>query len=56
MTPRACIVDAGAGSYESIARWLLLTGRDITVIAPPALAQAFREVADQAARTVCRGR
>ncbi|WP_181036356.1 YafY family protein [Arthrobacter sp. B1805] len=55
-TPRTCIVDAGADSYESIARWLLLTGRDITVIAPPALAQAFGEVADQAARTARRGR
>lgn len=46
----ATIVRAGADSYESIARWLLLMQAEIEVIEPDELCGAFRSVAEQAGR------
>ena len=51
----AVIVRAGADSYDSIARWLLLVQADIDVIEPPALREAFGRVADQAIRSAAGG-
>ncbi|MET4097686.1 WYL domain-containing protein [Arthrobacter sp. UYCu712] len=50
-TSRTCIVRAGADSYDAIARWLLLTTAEITVLTPPELAHAFQDIANQAQRT-----
>ena len=50
-TPTTCIVHAGADTYDSMARWLLLTTADITVITPPQLTQAFHRIAAQPLRT-----
>ncbi|WP_189636337.1 helix-turn-helix transcriptional regulator [Arthrobacter sp. NamB2] len=50
-TPSTCIVHAGADTYDSIARWLLLTTAEITIITPPDLAHAFDRIAAQALRT-----
>ena len=49
-TTRTTIVHAGAESYESIARWLLLLQADIEVLEPNELRTAFVHVAQQAAR------
>ncbi|MCQ1949460.1 WYL domain-containing protein [Arthrobacter sp. zg-Y859] len=45
------IVRAGADSYDSIARWLLLVQADIDVIKPAELRAAFGRIAAQAARS-----
>lgn len=45
------IVRAGADSYESIARWLLLVQADVDVLEPEQLRAAFKNVATQALRT-----
>lgn len=50
-TATTCIVNAGADTYDSIARWLLLTTAEITIIKPPDLTQAFVNIAAQAVRT-----
>ncbi|MCU1633809.1 MAG: hypothetical protein JWM61_2461 [Micrococcaceae bacterium] len=50
-TATTCIVHAGADTYDSIARWLLLTTADITIIKPPELTEAFNHIAAQALRT-----
>lgn len=50
-TPTTCIVHAGADTYDSIARWLLLASAEITIITPPDLAHAFHHIAAQARRT-----
>lgn len=49
-SPGVTIVRAGADTYESIARWLLLVQSDIDVIEPDELRAAFRRVARQADR------
>ncbi|MWV29544.1 helix-turn-helix transcriptional regulator [Rathayibacter iranicus] len=49
-SPGVTIVRAGADTYESIARWLLLVQSDIDVIEPDELRVAFRRVARQADR------
>lgn len=51
-TPATCIVHAGADTYDSIARWLLLASAEITIIAPSDLAHAFHRIAAQARRTI----
>lgn len=50
-TATTCIVNAGADTYDSIARWLLLTTAEITIIEPPKLIEAFHHIASQAGRT-----
>ena len=54
-TPKTCIVEAGADSYDSIARWLLLTKAELTVISPPELSSSFRDIAHQSERAGLRG-
>jgi len=49
--PDRALVAGGADSHASMARWLLLLDRPITVIGPPELAAAFVAVAEEAART-----
>ena len=44
-TPQTCIVEAGADTYEALARWLILLDAHLTVIAPPELRTAFAELA-----------
>lgn len=50
-TKDTCIVEAGADSYDSIARWLLQTKAELTIITPPDLAQSFERIARQSRRT-----
>ncbi|GAA1129069.1 YafY family protein [Arthrobacter flavus] len=45
-----CIVEAGADTYDSIARWLLLTKAEQTIITPPELAHSFEHIALQSQR------
>ncbi|CAQ00973.1 helix-turn-helix transcriptional regulator [Clavibacter sepedonicus] len=47
--PDSCLVAGGADSHGSMARWLLLLDRPLTVIGPPELAAAFVAVAAEAA-------
>ncbi|OUE20754.1 HTH domain protein [Clavibacter michiganensis] len=47
--PVSCLVSGGADSHASMARWLLLLDRPITVVGPPELAAAFVAVAREAA-------
>lgn len=54
-TPGTCIVKAGADSYDSIARWLLLTKAELTVISPPELSTSFRDIAWQSQRAGTQG-
>jgi predicted DNA-binding transcriptional regulator YafY len=49
-TPGTCIVKAGADSYDSIARWLLLTKAELTIISPPELSGSFCDIARQSQR------
>lgn len=49
-TTRTCIVEAGADSYQAMARWLLLLNASLTVIRPAELRTAFAELAADAAR------
>ena len=49
-TADTCIVEAGADSYDSIARWLLLTKAELTIISPPELSRAFEHIARQSQR------
>lgn len=49
-TPATCIVNAGADSYDSMARWLLLINAEITVISPPELSVSFRTIGRQSQR------
>lgn len=44
-----CIVKAGADSYTSMARWLLLIGARLTVLEPEALRNAFADLAAEVA-------
>jgi hypothetical protein len=44
------VVQGGADTYTSMARWLSLIDAEITVLEPPELRQAFAEVANRAAR------
>ncbi|OUE23840.1 HTH domain protein [Clavibacter michiganensis] len=48
--PDRALIAGGADSHASMARWLLLIDRPITVIGPPELAAAFVAVAAEAAR------
>ena len=47
----AVIVQAGADTYDALARWLLLLRADIDVIEPAQLREAFGRAAVQAARS-----
>jgi predicted DNA-binding transcriptional regulator YafY len=49
-TAETCIVQAGADSYQAIARWLLLLNAPLTVIQPAELRAAFAELATSIAR------
>jgi hypothetical protein len=49
-TSHTSIVQAGADSYNAIARWLLLMDRPLTVIEPSALRAAFATIATEAKR------
>lgn len=49
-TPETCIVNAGADSYQAMARWLLLIGARLTVLEPPELRAAFTVLAADIAR------
>jgi len=49
-TTDTCIVNAGADSYQAMARWLLLIGAHLTVLEPDELRTAFAELATTAAR------
>jgi predicted DNA-binding transcriptional regulator YafY len=51
-TPRTCIVEAGADSFEAMARWLLQLNAHLTVIQPPELRAAFADLAVGIARIV----
>ncbi|MFT2690309.1 helix-turn-helix transcriptional regulator [Clavibacter zhangzhiyongii] len=48
--PGSCVVEAGADSHESMARWLLLLARPLVVVEPPELVAAFSAVAREAGR------
>lgn len=48
------IVRAGADSYDSVARWLLLLQADVEVIEPDELRAAFNRVAEQASQAAKR--
>ncbi|WP_104129428.1 YafY family protein [Cryobacterium sp. N21] len=50
-TAETSILQAGADSYNAIARWLLLINRPLTVVDPPALRAAFATIATEAKRT-----
>lgn len=54
-SPEATIVRAGADTYASIARWLLLLQADVEVLEPEELRAAFRAVAQQAGRAAGHG-
>jgi predicted DNA-binding transcriptional regulator YafY len=49
-SPTTTIVEAGADTYASMARWLSLVNAEITVLEPHELRQAFAELAKRAAR------
>jgi predicted DNA-binding transcriptional regulator YafY len=49
-SPTTTIVEGGADTYASMARWLSLIDAEITVLKPPELRQAFAEMAKRAAR------
>lgn len=49
-SPTTTIVEGGADTYASMARWLSLIDAEITVLEPVELRQAFAEVAHRAAR------
>jgi predicted DNA-binding transcriptional regulator YafY len=44
-TADTCIVNAGADSYQAMARWLLLIDAHLTVLEPPELRIAFTDLA-----------
>lgn len=48
-SPTTTLVEAGADSYDSMARWLLLLGAPLTVVEPSALNDAFAELAAEVA-------
>jgi predicted DNA-binding transcriptional regulator YafY len=50
-SPTTTIVEGGADTYLSMARWLSLIDAEITVLEPHELRQAFAELAKRAART-----
>lgn len=47
--PDSCLVAGGADTHASMARWLLLMDRPLTVVGPPELAAAFVAVSAEAA-------
>jgi predicted DNA-binding transcriptional regulator YafY len=49
-SPTTTIVEGGADTYASMARWLSLVDAEITVLEPDELRQAFTELAKRAAR------
>ena len=53
-TAETSIVQAGADSYNAIARWLLLIDRPLTVVDPPELRVAFAAIANEAKRIASR--
>lgn len=49
-TANTCIVNAGADTYQAMARWLLLIGAHLTILEPTELRTAFSELAAEIAR------
>ena len=49
-TADTCIVNAGADSYQAMARWLLLIGARLTILEPADLRTAFTDLASDIAR------
>ena len=49
-TSNTCIVNAGADTYQAMARWLLLIGAHLTILEPAELRTAFTELAAEIAR------
>ncbi|TFC03989.1 YafY family transcriptional regulator [Cryobacterium mannosilyticum] len=49
-TANTCIVNAGADSYQAMARWLLLIGARLTILEPAELRTAFTDLAAEIAR------
>jgi predicted DNA-binding transcriptional regulator YafY len=49
-TPQSCIINAGADSYDSVARWMLLFDAELEVISPPELRDSFIRLAQRCSR------